>query len=63
MMRDMTAQMQKAKPRAGMTPEQMREWMDEHLKLMDQPDGPDDGRASHDDAGHGQRRDDGRRDG
>lgn len=36
MMRDMTAQMQKAKPRAGMTPEQMREWMDEHLKLMDQ---------------------------
>ncbi|HEU4353869.1 MAG TPA: hypothetical protein VFR66_18530 [Burkholderiales bacterium] len=36
MMQDMTAQMQKAKPRAGMTPEQMREWMDEHLKLMDQ---------------------------
>jgi uncharacterized protein YicC (UPF0701 family) len=36
MMREMTAQMQKAKPRAGMTPEQMREWMDEHLKLMDQ---------------------------
>ena len=36
MMREMTAQMQKAKPRADMTAEQMREWMDEHLKLMDQ---------------------------
>jgi uncharacterized protein YicC (UPF0701 family) len=36
MMQDMTAQMRKAKPRAGMTPGQMREWMDEHLKLMDQ---------------------------
>jgi len=36
MMQDVTAQMRKAKPRAGMTPEQMREWMDEHLKLMDQ---------------------------
>lgn len=36
MMRDMMAQMQKAKPRAGMTPEQMREWIDEHMKLMDQ---------------------------
>jgi uncharacterized protein YicC (UPF0701 family) len=35
-MQDMMAQMRKAKPRAGMTPEQMREWMDEHLKLMDQ---------------------------
>ncbi len=34
MMQDMMAQMQKAKPRAGMTPEQMREWIDEHLKLM-----------------------------
>ena len=34
MMRDMTAQMQKAKPRGGMSPEQMREWVDEHLKLM-----------------------------
>jgi ribosome-binding protein aMBF1 (putative translation factor) len=36
MMRDMTAQMQKAKPRAGMSPEQMREWIDEHLKLMNE---------------------------
>lgn len=36
MMQEMMAQMRKAKPRAGMTPEQMREWMDEHLKLMDQ---------------------------
>ena len=36
LMQEMTTQMQKAKPRAGMTPEQMREWMDEHLKLMDQ---------------------------
>ena len=36
MMRDMAAQMRKAKPAAGMTPEQMREWIDEHLKLMDQ---------------------------
>jgi len=34
MMRDMTAQMQKAKPGAGMKPEQMREWIDEHMKLM-----------------------------
>ena len=34
MMQDMMAQMQKAKPRAGMKPEQMREWIDEHLKLM-----------------------------
>jgi len=29
-------QMQKAKPRAGMKPEQMREWIDEHMKLMEQ---------------------------
>ena len=36
MMQDMMAQMRKAKPRAGMTPEQMREWIDEHLKLMDE---------------------------
>jgi len=36
MMQDMMAQMQKAKPRAGMTPEQMREWIDEHLKLMNE---------------------------
>jgi hypothetical protein len=27
---------QKAKPREGMSPQQMREWIDEHLKLMDQ---------------------------
>ena len=36
MMQEMMAQMRKAKPRAGMKPEQMREWMDEHMKLMDQ---------------------------
>ena len=36
MMQEMMAQMQKAKPRAGMQPEQMREWMDEHMKLMEQ---------------------------
>lgn len=36
MMDDIMAQMQKAKPGAGMTPEQMRAWMDEHLKLMDE---------------------------
>jgi uncharacterized protein YicC (UPF0701 family) len=36
MMQDMMAQMQKAKPRAGMTPDQMREWMDEHMKLMNE---------------------------
>ena len=34
MMQDMMAQMQKAKPAGGMKPEQMREWMDEHRKLM-----------------------------
>lgn len=34
MMQDMMAQMQKAKPRGGMTPDQMREWIDEHMKLM-----------------------------
>jgi len=28
--------MQKAKPGTGMTPEQMREWIDEHLKLMNE---------------------------
>jgi len=36
MMQEMMAQMRKAKPREGMSPQQMREWMDEHLKLMDQ---------------------------
>jgi hypothetical protein len=34
MMQEMMAQMQKAKPRADMKPEQMREWMDEHMRLM-----------------------------
>jgi ribosome-binding protein aMBF1 (putative translation factor) len=34
MMQDVTAQMEKARPRSGMKPEQMREWIDEHLKLM-----------------------------
>ena len=34
MMQDMMAQMQKAKPRGGMKPEEMREWIDEHMKLM-----------------------------
>lgn len=36
MMQDMMAQMQKAKPRESMTPPQMREWIDEHMKLMNQ---------------------------
>ena len=36
MMQEMIAQMRKAKPREGMSPPQMREWIDEHLKLMDQ---------------------------
>jgi ABC-type transporter MlaC component len=36
MMQEMMAQMQQAKPRAGMSPQQMREWMDEHMKLMQQ---------------------------
>ena len=35
-MQDTMSQMQKAKPRAGMSPQQMREWIDEHMKLMDQ---------------------------
>ncbi len=34
MMQDMLVQMQKAKPGAGMKPEQTRAWMDEHMKLM-----------------------------
>jgi hypothetical protein len=34
MMQQMMAQMQRAEPRAGMTPQQMREWMDEHMNLM-----------------------------
>ena len=36
MMQDITAQMQKAKPRESMSPQQMREWIDEHMKLMQQ---------------------------
>jgi hypothetical protein len=36
MMGEVMAQMQKAKPGSGMTPEQMREWIDEHLKLMNE---------------------------
>ena len=36
MMDDIIAQMQKAKPGTNMTPEQMREWIDEHLKLMNE---------------------------
>ena len=36
MMREIMAQMQKAKPRGGMTPDQMREWIDEHMKLMNE---------------------------
>ena len=28
--------MQAAKPGANLTPQQMREWIDEHMKLMDQ---------------------------
>jgi len=35
MMQTMMVQMQKAKPRGGMSLEQTREWMDEHMKLMD----------------------------
>jgi len=36
MMEDVLTQMQKAKPGSGMTPQQMREWIDEHLKLMNE---------------------------
>jgi len=36
MMQTMMAQMQKAKPHGGMSPEQTREWMNEHMKLMDE---------------------------
>jgi ABC-type transporter MlaC component len=36
LMQEMMTQMRAAKPRDGMTPQQMREWIDEHLKLMDQ---------------------------
>ena len=34
MMQDVTAQMQRAKPGGGISPQQMREWIDEHIKLM-----------------------------
>lgn len=34
MMDEMMGQMQKANPASGMTPEQMRTWIDEHMKLM-----------------------------
>lgn len=33
-MQSTMSQMRSAKPRDGMTPEQMREWIDEHMKLM-----------------------------
>jgi uncharacterized protein YicC (UPF0701 family) len=36
LMSEVMAQMQKAKPGAGMTPEQMRGWIDEHMKLMNE---------------------------
>jgi hypothetical protein len=36
LMQEMMKQMQTAKPREGMTTQQMREWIDEHLKLMEQ---------------------------
>lgn len=34
LMQDTMAHMQKAKPASGMSPEQMRTWIDEHMKLM-----------------------------
>ena len=34
MMQGMMTQMRKAKPGGGMSPQQMREWIDEHMKLM-----------------------------
>ena len=34
MMQGMMTQMQKAKPGGGMSPQQMREWIDEHMTLM-----------------------------
>jgi len=36
LMQEIMAQMRTAKPREGLTPQQMREWIDEHMKLMDQ---------------------------
>jgi hypothetical protein len=34
MMQDTMAQMQKTALGGGMSPQQMREWIDEHMKLM-----------------------------
>ena len=34
MMQGVMTQMQKAKPGGGMSPQQMREWIDEHMTLM-----------------------------
>lgn len=36
LMNEAMKQMRSARPGAGMTPQQMREWIDEHVKLMDQ---------------------------
>ena len=36
LMQQMGAQMQAAKPREGMSPQEMRDWIDEHMKLMNQ---------------------------
>ena len=49
LMQDMMKQMQTAKPREGMTAQQMREWIDEHMKLMDQLMGQMMDGVSHDD--------------
>lgn len=35
-MQEIVAQMQKARPAQGLTPQQMREWIDEHIALMQQ---------------------------
>ena len=35
MMSEVMTQMQQARPKADMTPEQMKEWISEHMKLMD----------------------------
>lgn len=35
LMQDVLARMRTAKPREGLTPQQMREWIDEHMTLMD----------------------------
>ena len=36
LMEQVITQMQKAKRGGGMTPEQMRDWIDEHMKLMNE---------------------------